>query len=167
MGLALGGPAPDFTLRDQFGQDVTLSSYRGRKAVALIFYPAAFSGRLHRRDVRDPRPARGVPHLRHRGAGDLLRPGLLAAGLRRPGRPELPVAQRLLAARRGGPRLRRLRRAEGVRPAVVVRRRQGGKPAPGRCTTPRRTAGTSTSTCGSCTRSSRPARAKLSEFRAN
>ena len=28
-GLALGGPAPDFTLRDQFGQDVTLSSYRG------------------------------------------------------------------------------------------------------------------------------------------
>ena len=44
MGLALGAPAPDFTLRDQFGQDVTLSSYRGRKAVALLFYPFAFSG---------------------------------------------------------------------------------------------------------------------------
>ena len=43
-GLRLGGPAPDFTLRDQFGQDVTLSSYRGRKAVALLFYPFAFSG---------------------------------------------------------------------------------------------------------------------------
>jgi len=43
-GLAIGGPAPDFTLRDQFGQDVTLSSFQGRKAVALIFYPAAFSG---------------------------------------------------------------------------------------------------------------------------
>lgn len=43
-GLRLGGPAPDFTLRDQFGQDVTLSSYRGTKAVALIFYPYAFSG---------------------------------------------------------------------------------------------------------------------------
>ena len=43
-GLALGGPAPDFTLRDQFGQDVTLSSYRGRKAVAIVFYPYAFSG---------------------------------------------------------------------------------------------------------------------------
>ena len=43
-GLELGGPAPDFTLRDQFGQDVTLSSYRGSKAVALIFYPYAFSG---------------------------------------------------------------------------------------------------------------------------
>ena len=43
-GLSLGGPAPDFTLRDQFGQDVTLSSYRGKKAVALIFYPFAFCG---------------------------------------------------------------------------------------------------------------------------
>ena len=43
-GLRLGGPAPDFTLRDQFGQDVTLSSFRGVKAVALVFYPFAFSG---------------------------------------------------------------------------------------------------------------------------
>ena len=43
-GLRLGGPAPDFTLRDQFGQDVTLSSYRGAKAVAIFFYPYAFSG---------------------------------------------------------------------------------------------------------------------------
>jgi peroxiredoxin len=43
-GLPLGSPAPDFTLRDQFGQDVTLSSYRGKKAVALVFYPYAFSG---------------------------------------------------------------------------------------------------------------------------
>ncbi|WP_122818031.1 peroxiredoxin [Nocardioides pantholopis] len=43
-GLSLGGPAPDFTLRDQFGQDVTLSSFRGRKAVAILFYPYAFSG---------------------------------------------------------------------------------------------------------------------------
>lgn len=43
-GLEIGGPAPDFTLRDQFGQDVTLSSYKGSKAVAIFFYPAAFSG---------------------------------------------------------------------------------------------------------------------------
>ena len=43
-GLELGGPAPDFTLRDQFGQDVTLSSFRGQKAVAMLFYPFAFSG---------------------------------------------------------------------------------------------------------------------------
>ena len=43
-GLELGGPAPDFTLRDQFGQDVSLSSYRDKKAVAILFYPYAFSG---------------------------------------------------------------------------------------------------------------------------
>ena len=43
-GLSLGTVAPDFTLRDQFGQDVTLSSYRGEKAVAIVFYPYAFSG---------------------------------------------------------------------------------------------------------------------------
>ena len=42
--LAIGGPAPDFTLRDQHGQDVTLSSYRGSKAVLLVFYPFAFTG---------------------------------------------------------------------------------------------------------------------------
>jgi len=42
--LKTGDPAPDFTLRDQFGQDVTLSSFRGDKAVLLFFYPYAFSG---------------------------------------------------------------------------------------------------------------------------
>jgi peroxiredoxin len=40
---AVGTPAPDFTLRDQFGQDVTLSSFAGEKAVALLFFPWAFS----------------------------------------------------------------------------------------------------------------------------
>ena len=44
IGLEPGTLAPDFTLRDQFGQDVRLSSYRGTKAVLLVFYPAAFSG---------------------------------------------------------------------------------------------------------------------------
>lgn len=44
IGLAIGRAAPDFTLRDQFGADVTLSSFRGSKAVALFFYPWAFSG---------------------------------------------------------------------------------------------------------------------------
>ena len=42
-GLSVGTPAPDFALRDQFGQDVVLSSYAGRKAVLLVFFPWAFS----------------------------------------------------------------------------------------------------------------------------
>ena len=37
------GGRPDFTLRDQHGQDVSLSSFRGRKAVVVMFYPFAFS----------------------------------------------------------------------------------------------------------------------------
>jgi peroxiredoxin len=43
MRLELGRPAPDFTLRDQHGQSIALSSYRGRKAVVVMFYPFAFS----------------------------------------------------------------------------------------------------------------------------
>jgi peroxiredoxin len=42
-GIPVGAPAPDFCLRDQFGQDVRLSSYAGTKAVALVFFPWAFS----------------------------------------------------------------------------------------------------------------------------
>jgi len=40
---AVGSPAPDFRLRDQFGQDVALSSYAGGKSVVLVFFPWAFS----------------------------------------------------------------------------------------------------------------------------
>ena len=42
--VGVGDLAPDFTLRDQHGQEVTLSSFRGRRHVALVFYPFAFSG---------------------------------------------------------------------------------------------------------------------------
>jgi peroxiredoxin len=40
--ISVGGPAPDFTLRDQDGEDVSLSDFKGRK-VMLVFYPADFS----------------------------------------------------------------------------------------------------------------------------
>ena len=41
--VEIGAEAPDFSLRDQHGRTVTLSSYRGSKAVVLVFYPWAFS----------------------------------------------------------------------------------------------------------------------------
>ena len=44
MSLAIGDRAPDFTLVDQHGRDVTLSAWAGSKAVLLVFYPFAFSG---------------------------------------------------------------------------------------------------------------------------
>ena len=40
----VGQTAPDFTLRDQDGAEVTLSSFRGERNVVLLFYPLAFTG---------------------------------------------------------------------------------------------------------------------------
>jgi peroxiredoxin (alkyl hydroperoxide reductase subunit C) len=45
MPIDVGARAPDFTLKDQNNQEVRLSDFRGRKAVLLVFYPLAFSGR--------------------------------------------------------------------------------------------------------------------------
>jgi len=42
--LKVGDMAPDFTLPSTVGDKVTLSDYRGKKNVVLLFYPAAFSG---------------------------------------------------------------------------------------------------------------------------
>jgi peroxiredoxin len=44
MTLAIGSPAPGFALRDQHGRTVRLSDFAGECAVALVFYPFAFSG---------------------------------------------------------------------------------------------------------------------------
>ena len=44
MTIEIGQEAPDFTLKDQDGNDVTLSSFRGNQAVALVFYPFTFTG---------------------------------------------------------------------------------------------------------------------------
>ena len=41
--IAVGHPAPDFTLKDQNQNDVTLSSFRGKRNVVLAFYPLDFS----------------------------------------------------------------------------------------------------------------------------
>jgi peroxiredoxin len=42
--LQIGDRAPDFTLQDQHGQEISLSTYAGTKAVLLVFYPYAFTG---------------------------------------------------------------------------------------------------------------------------
>lgn len=39
MSIAVGDKAPDFKLRDQNGNTVSLADYRGKKAVVLYFYP--------------------------------------------------------------------------------------------------------------------------------
>ena len=42
--VTVGASAPDFTLKDQFGQETSLRDLRAERAVLLVFYPFAFSG---------------------------------------------------------------------------------------------------------------------------
>jgi mycoredoxin-dependent peroxiredoxin len=42
--IAVGQQAPDFTLKDQNNEQFTLSEFRGRRAVLIVFYPLAFTG---------------------------------------------------------------------------------------------------------------------------
>jgi len=44
MAISVGQTAPDFSLKDQNGADVSLSDFAGQKNVVLVFYPFAFSG---------------------------------------------------------------------------------------------------------------------------
>ena len=44
MSLIIGDDAPDFSLANQFGETVTLSDFRGKKPVVVVFYPLSFSG---------------------------------------------------------------------------------------------------------------------------
>jgi peroxiredoxin len=42
--LDVGSAAPDFTLRDQNQQEVSLGDFRDRKSVLVVFFPLAFTG---------------------------------------------------------------------------------------------------------------------------
>jgi mycoredoxin-dependent peroxiredoxin len=44
VSVAVGDAAPDFTLRDQNNEEVSLADFRGDRAVLIVFYPAAFTG---------------------------------------------------------------------------------------------------------------------------
>jgi peroxiredoxin len=44
MTVLIGDQAPNFTLQNQNGEDVSLSDFRGKKPVVLVFYPMSFTG---------------------------------------------------------------------------------------------------------------------------
>jgi len=44
MSLAIGSPAPQFSLTNQHGENISLADYKGKKNVVVLFYPFAFSG---------------------------------------------------------------------------------------------------------------------------
>jgi peroxiredoxin len=43
MAVDVGDEAPDFTLINQHREPVTLSSFRGQRAVVVVFYPMSFT----------------------------------------------------------------------------------------------------------------------------
>jgi peroxiredoxin len=57
MPVAIGQPAPEFTLPNQRGEQVALADLRGRKVV-LVFYPFAFS-KICTSELCDLRDRRG------------------------------------------------------------------------------------------------------------
>ena len=44
MSLEVGSKAPEFSLKNQSGEIVSLSDFNGKKNVLVMFYPFAFSG---------------------------------------------------------------------------------------------------------------------------
>jgi len=65
MALKAGDMAPDFTLPSTVGDKVTLSDYRGKKSVILLFYPLDFS------PVCSVETKQCAEMLPTRGAGDV------------------------------------------------------------------------------------------------
>jgi len=43
MAVEVGQTAPDFTLKDQAGNDVSLHDYKGKQPVVIVFYPFTFT----------------------------------------------------------------------------------------------------------------------------
>ena len=123
--IAVGDEAPNFTLKDQNNEDVELSSFRGEKAVLIVFYPLAFTGictgELTRvRDEIDTFQNDDVQVLTVS-----VDSRLLAQDLQRARGLPVPAAVGLLAARRRGPGLRRLLRRGRHRQPRHVPGRQG------------------------------------------
>jgi peroxiredoxin len=44
MTVEVGQAAPDFSLKDQAGNEISLSDYAGKQPVVLVFYPFTFTG---------------------------------------------------------------------------------------------------------------------------
>ena len=57
MGFEVGDVAPNFSLKNQFGEIINLSDYKNQKNVVLMFYPFAFTGNCTKElcTIRDER----------------------------------------------------------------------------------------------------------------
>ena len=43
MSIKVGQPAPDFTLKSHLNTEVSLSDFRGKKNVVIVFFPLAWT----------------------------------------------------------------------------------------------------------------------------
>ena len=103
MPVETGQEAPDFTLKDQDGNEVTLSSFRGSQSVVIVFYPFTFTGVCEgelcslRDDLSEFDAVKAQVLAISCDSRHAQKQWVDAAGLHVPG------AERLLAARRGRP----------------------------------------------------------------
>ena len=81
MALPVGAQAPDFTLPDANKTPISLSSFRGKQAVLLVFYPFAFSGTCTAELCQLRDDLERLPERTGAGAGDLHRHLPVAQGL--------------------------------------------------------------------------------------
>ena len=115
MTVEVGQAAPDFTLKDQAGNDVSLSDYKGKQPVVLVFYPFTFTGVCQGElcEIRDDPST--FESAGRRGARDLLRHPPRAGAVGRAAGLHVPRPLGLLAPRRGRQGLRRVQRAARLR----------------------------------------------------
>ncbi len=125
MALQTGDMAPDFTLPSTVGDKITLSDYRGKKNVVLLFYPLDFSPVCSGETKECAQMMPTGKHARRRGHRHLRRLALDAQGVRR--RPGHRVSPRRRLPPQGGGRreIRRLPGREGHLGPHGLHHRQG------------------------------------------
>ncbi len=125
MAVEVGQPAPDFTLKDQAGNEISLADYKGKQPVVLVFYPFTFTGVCQGElcEIRDDPStfeAAGAAVLaiscdtRHAQAQWAEQQGFT-----------FPVLSDFWPHGAGGEGVRRVQRAAGVRQPGELRDRQG------------------------------------------
>ena len=127
MAIQVGDKAPDFELKDNHGGAVRLSDFRGDKNVVLLFYPFAFTGVCTGElcELRDHLPQFADRDTQLLAVSNdsihTLRVFAEQEGL------EYPLLSDFWPHGEVVPRLRRLRRGQGLRGARHLRHRQGGR----------------------------------------
>ena len=114
MAIGTGDRAPEFDLEEAYDRPrLRLADFRGKSNVLLVFHPWAFTPVCAEEALDLQANLESFRQRRDGGGVRLLRFVRHPPGVEAGARSDLPVRLRLLAARCGRPRLRRLRRGDG------------------------------------------------------